>query len=215
MSLVTYTFNPANNIGKVRSFMQDTEVGSLLNRTITSALWGRRLIFSATNVNFEQNEFVGHFIHPHTASSYTSYKIVENTSSTITIRGDVSGLLPSTWGTSAVINEAVFTDQEITNFLNLAASDTRKAAALGLRALASNRAKLAKKFRKEGLGGIEIQQRELSQIIGLAESLEKQANTQPSVSVVSIEMGAGKRADDFNTQDMDEFGNDDNEYLTQ
>ena len=210
---VTFTFAPTNNIGKVRTFIQDTEVSSLLDRVVTSGLWGKKLIFSGGN--FEANEFVGQHIFPHTASSYANYKVVENCTSCITVRGDFNRVLPSTFGTSAQINEAIFSDQEITNFLTQSSNDVLKAASIGLRALAANKAKLAKKFKKEGIGGLEIEQRGLLEIIKLAESYDLKANSIPAGGVASMEFGYGKRADEFASNDLDCLGNDLNEYSTQ
>ena len=212
-NLVNFTFVPSNNIGKVRSFISDYEVSSLLEKNVTGLNFGRKLIFSAGN--FEANEFVGHTIYPYRVSSYNSYKIIENTTSSVTVRGDLDNLIPSAFGVGAIINEAIFTDQEITNFLTQTGNNVMKASALGLKAIASNKAKLAKKFKKEGIGGIELEQRALKDLIALADSFENQDSRAPAGNVVSYEQGYGSRSDNFESNDLDVFGSDLNDYLAQ
>lgn len=204
---ITFTFNPANNVGKVRTLIQDTSVGTLLNGVITSTINGNVLTFSGKN--FTTNDLIGEMIYPNTACAF-SYKITANNTSAISIRGDVTGMASA--GVSAVINQAMFSDTEINTFLSIASQNTLQAASVGLRAIAASQALLAKKFDKKGIGGLTIEKRELKQIIDLAESYEKQSKSIPSSSVNSFEFGAGMRSDEFETDNIDEFGDDLNEY---
>lgn len=205
---VTFTFIPANNIGKLRTKISDIRVGTLLDKVV--ATQDGRLISFASASNLGDSELIGQFIYPDTTSAI-SYKITANTVSGVTIFGDISNSVASA-GTSAVVNEAIFADEELNVFLNDASNDIFKAAAIGLRAIAANQALLAKKFKKTGIGGIEIEKREIKQILDLADSYDKKANSVPASEMKSYEYGDGKREDDFETDDMNEFGDDINVY---
>jgi len=207
----TFTFNPANNTGKVRSKIQDVRVGSLLSRVMDSHT-GRKLVFPSAS-DFDANEYIGQFVYPDTANSSLCYKIDSNTVSSINIRGDILNSVAVS-GTSAVINEAIFSDEEISVFLTDSSNNVLGAAAIALRAIAANQALLAKKFKKTGIGGIEIEKRELKQILDLADTYDKRANAEPASVMNSYEFGDGNRSDEFETDDMSEFGVDLNEYRT-
>lgn len=68
----------------------------------------------------------------------------------------------------------VFEDNEITAFLSLANSNVHRASAMAVRAIASNRAYLAKRIKREGY---EDDQQAISDLLELAKSLDKQALT--------------------------------------
>lgn len=207
----TFTFVPTNNVGKVRTKIQDIRVGTLLNRSVVSHT-GRKLVFLSA-ADFEVNEYIGQFVYPDTDSSSVSYRVISNTVSTINIRGDIMTSVAAS-GTSAVINEAMFSDEEIGVFLTDASNNIFTAASIGLRAIAANQALLAKKFKKTGIGGIEIEKREIKQILDLADSYDNKAKSEPASVINSFEFADGKRSDDFETDDMNEFGIDLNEYRT-
>jgi len=198
---VSYTNLAANNIGKVRTYIQDTDIGYLVNRTIFSQS-NNVIKFSAAFMVADL--MVGYDIYPDSASAI-SYEIVANGTSTITILGDISTTVASS-GTSAIVNKALFTDDEINNFLSQTGSDVLMAASLGLKSLAANKAKLAKKFKRTGVGGIEIEQREIKQILDLAQSYEDQSKSDPASVVASYEVGRQERSDDFVLDDYNEWG---------
>ena len=208
--VVSFTFVPTTTRGQVRSYIQDTNVGDLVNR-VTSAI-------SANVVNMGAafmvaNELIGEYVYPD-VSSFNKYKIVSNTTSTLTVKGDLGNVTVS--GTSAIVNEALFTDDEIDSFITQGSSNILKASAIGLRAIAASRALLAKRFKRSGVGGIEIDQRDIKEIVALAESYEKQAdNYAPASCVNSMEVGRQERSDDFELNDYDEFGDDLSTYNTE
>ena len=204
----TFTFNPANSIGQVRSFIQDNNVAPILNGVLTGVVSGGTILQFSTK-SFAANDLIGQLIYPNIASAM-SFKIVSNTVSALTIRGDVTGMASA--GVSATINQAVFTDTEINNFLTQGNSNVLMAASIGLRALAANQALLAKKFDKKGIGGLMIEKRDLKQITELATSYEERAKAAPASQVSSFNFGDGERTDDFETDNFNEFGADTNEY---
>ena len=60
-----------------------------------------------------------------------------------------------------------------------------------------------KKFDKKGISGLMIEKRNLNEIIDLAKSYETQAKSIPASVLNSFEFGAGKRSDDFETDNID------------
>lgn len=80
----------------------------------------------------------------------------------------------------------LFTEAEITAFLSRASDDPHRAAAMAIRALTSDRAKLSKRIERNGY---KSEQQAIDELLKLAKALEDQSTSAAGLTVGTIDGG--------------------------